>query len=722
MQAKLGFLKGRMPSLFIVIAVCLSLLAGGYVMYQRSIEDAVEGATRSFMNQFAEHDIRNVGSQIDGRLNYLQSLNERLELLRREEQIDIPYLLSVEAQATQFQKLFLITQEGTVYDSSYLVTSLDEIRWSDAYEAAKGEFVTRFTVDRREEWGEYLLYGIHLEEPVSYADEMIEGIAGLIPVEELDGLVRLESFNGMGTTLIIEQGGEVITASRYYDDEISLNYFRELEKAEFLDGLSMEDCIKAISKGESIYVEYLFQGSQFSAMLKPMGETSYGNGWYMVVKIPEEVTAGQTRGFVNRSLSFFALLSIIIFAGGAFVFRNMRKAQIAEASERAKSTFLANMSHEIRTPLNGITGLLYLMRQNLDDREKQKEYLDKAEVSAGFLKSVISEVLDMSKIESGQLELYNRKLNLDKLLQEIRMLIGPQSEERGQIFSIDCSDMSWPWVMGDEVRLKQIIVNLLGNALKFTPSSGTIALTVRQAVRGETADTTFIISDTGCGMSREFLERIWNPFEQEHRFGSQNGTGLGTTLSKMLAEKMGGTIEVDSRIDEGTVFTIRIPFATAQEETVQIQSEPAPQLTLAGMRILAAEDNDINREILMEILGGYGAVATAASNGQEAVDLFSRSEPFSFDVILMDIQMPVLDGYGAVKAIRAMARPDSARVPIFALTANAFKEEADRARESGMNDVITKPLDVAVLLGKLSGMAGGGAERKEEKMSEGEKS
>ena len=399
---------------------------------------------------------------------------------------------------------------------------------------------------------------------------------------------------------------------------------------------------------------------------------------------------------------FFGLLGVVALAMAAFVFKNIRAAQVAQASERAKSTFLANMSHEIRTPLNGITGLLYLMRQNLDDREKQKEYLEKAEVSAGFLKSVITEVLDMSKIESGQLELYSQRLNLTKLVREIEMLIGPQCEERKQRLLVDCVGLTAPWVMGDEVRLKQIIVNLLGNALKFTSAHGSITLTIQQSVQGEMADTVIQIADTGCGMSPEFLERIWQPFEQEHRLGSQNGTGLGTTLSKMLAEKMGGGINVESREGEGTTFTVRVPLPLAQPEAVSDRAEQERPATLAGKRILAAEDNDINREILLEILAAYGADITPAVNGQEAVELFSGSAAFSFDVILMDIQMPVLDGYAAAKAIRAMKRPDSKAIPIFALTANAFKQEADRARESGMDDVITKPLDVNILLQKLS--------------------
>lgn len=695
---------GKWPSLVIMCAICLCLLIGGYTLYQRSIEDAVSSTTISYMGQMADHDIRNVGSQIDSRLNYLHSLGVRLQLIRESDQSDISYLLSVDAQATQFQKLYLITAQGDVYDNAYLVSKLEELPWADIYQTAAGDFVSRFVINKREAWGEYLLYGIKLDRMVPYGDEQVEGIVGLIPLEELSGLIQLESFDGQGMVLVIDPDGTIITASQYYDKEFNLNYFSELEQSSFLNGSSLEQCKEAVSRGESLYVEYVFQDVQYNAMLKPMGDVSYGNGWYAVVKVPDSVSVRQTRELMNRSMVFFGLLSIIIFAIAAFVFKSMRTAQIAQASERAKSTFLSNMSHEIRTPLNGITGLLYLMRQNLDDRAKQEEYLEKAEVSADFLKSVITEVLDMSKIESGQMELYSQRLNLNKMLREIEMLIGPQSEERKQQFRVDCEGLAAPWVTGDEVRLKQIIVNLLGNALKFTPAGGSIILTVRQQLQEKTADTTFQITDTGCGMSAEFLKKIWQPFEQEHRFGSQNGTGLGTTLSKMLAEKMGGGIDVESREGEGTTFTVRVPLPIAQPEEVDSGSGSEHQFTLTGKRILAAEDNDINREILMEILDAYGAAVTPAVNGREAVELFSKSPVSSFDVILMDIQMPVLDGYEAAKAIRAMERTDSKTVPILALTANAFKQEADQARASGMDDVITKPLDVNILLQKLSAL------------------
>lgn len=696
--------------IFCMCTLCLLLLVGGYILYQQSIQDAVSSTTRSYMEQMAEHDIRNVGSQVESRLNYLHSLGNRMLLLRQQEQIDIPYLLSVDVQASPFQKLYLITEQGAVYDSSYLVSTLDQFSWADVYEKNAGDFVERYVIDNREEWGEYLLYSTRLDRPISYDDEQINAIVGLVPLSELSGLIHLESFEGQGMTLVIEPNGTVITASRYYDDETSLNYFAELSQASFLNGASLEQCQAAITRGESIYVEYVFQNVQYNSMLKPLNDESNGNGWYMVVKVPEAVSADQTRGLLNRSLTFFALLSIILLILMVFVFKNMRAAQIAQASERAKSTFLANMSHEIRTPLNGITGLLYLMHQNLEDRDKLQEYLEKAEVSADFLKGVITEVLDMSKIESGQLELYCQRLNLDKLLKEIEMLIGPQTEARKQRFMVDCDNLTAPWVMGDEVRLKQIVVNLLGNALKFTPAGGSITFKVTQELRGEIADTVLQITDTGCGMSPEFLEKIWLPFEQERRLSSQNGTGLGTTLSKLLAEKMGGTIDVASQEGTGTTFTVRIPLPTAAPEEVSVQSQPGPQSTLTGKHIMVVEDNDINREILTDILTGYGAVVIPAANGQAAVDSFSQSPLSSIDVILMDIQMPVLDGYGATKAIRASGRPDSKTITIYALTANAFKKEADLARASGMNDVLTKPLDVEALLKKLSSLDAGQAD------------
>lgn len=438
--------------------------------------------------------------------------------------------------------------------------------------------------------------------------------------------------------------------------------------------------------------------------------------WYLVVKVNASVTADQVSSLMARSLLFFGLLALLL-AGILFaIFRAVRDARVARESEKAKSTFLANMSHEIRTPLNGIVGLHYLMRQNLDDPAKLSEYLNQANVSSEYLKSVITDVLDMSKIESGQMELYAQPFDLEAMLSDIETLIDLQAKEYKLNFSIEREDITASYVEGDEMRIKQIIVNLLGNALKFTPEGGRVTLGVNQKVINGTAVTTFVVSDTGCGMSPDFLERIWEPFEQERRVASQNGTGLGTALSKVLVDKMEGTIEVESEQDKGTTFTVVLPLPVSHAEIASAAASSEGEETLVGKRVLVAEDNGVNRMIIVDILEDEGCIVTAASDGAEAVEAFAASEEGTFDVVLMDLQMPHMDGYQAAATIRALKRADSARVPIMALTANAFRDDVDRALKSGMNDVVTKPLDVRLLLDKLracsseAGLSGDGEE------------
>lgn len=702
MKQKKNLLPKRKQMTFTIMCIlCFTVLLGGYQLYKRSIEEAVGNTTISFMEQLADHDIKNVESQSNVRMTYIHSLCNKVSLLRQDEQANIPYLLSVEVQSTEFNKIYLITTEGTVYDSSYLVTPLDKVSWADQYRNNKVDFVSRFDTESWEVWGENLIYGCHLEKPIAYGNEWIEGAVGLVSVEELDDLISLESFEGRGTTILIQHDGMIITTSCYYDTSEHQNYFTELEQASFLKDVSLDSCKALIDDRKSFYIQYIYQGLQYSAMLKPVENIS-GNNWYIVVKVLDDVRAEQTKTLMNRSIMFFVLLGGVVVVLAVFVLKIMKAEESAQASERAKTTFLANMSHEIRTPLNGITGLLYLMRQNSGNPDKLNEYLEKAEISTDFLKSVITEVLDMSKIESGQMELYCQKINLEKLLREIDLLISPQAEQRKQQFSIDCHGLIAPWVMGDEVRLKQIIVNLVGNSLKFTPENGRISILASQSSGKDVVNTTFIISDTGCGMSPEFLNKIWKPFEQEKRAASKNGTGLGTTLSKALVDKMNGSITVESQLGQGTAFTVQIPFKVTEPDHFSQEGVPARKMDLAGKRILVAEDNDINREILVEILKSCGVVVTPAVDGQDAVNLFLQSEPYVYDVILMDVQMPNLNGYEAAKAIRVAKRADSRTIPILALTANAFKEDADQALASGMDGVITKPLNIEILLKKLS--------------------
>ena len=688
----------------LLLAVVAAVLGGGYWLYQQSIEKAVYSTTESFMEQIADHDQLNIINQLNGKWEYLDSMLARVSESRNSNLKDVVYNLSVEAKSTDFDKLYLVMENGRIYNNSYLETDLEKAPWKKAYQQAEDYFVTSYSEDSREQWGEYLLYGKHLPTSITCGKYKISGIVGLVPLDQVASQMKMESFDGRGVALVIRPTGEIITASQQYSSStVTQNYLTSLESCDFYGDGSLEACKKAIEEGKGIFVEYEQDGERFSALFQPM-ELQGEEDWYLVVRVSQQVTAEQVRLLIWSSVPFFLVLGIVVLLVAWFLYHNVNAARIARASEQAKSTFLANMSHEIRTPLNGIVGLQYLMRENLDDREKLLEYLSKAEVSADFLKSVITDVLDMSKIENGQMELYTEEMNLKDLVGELETLIGIQAEEKGLHFSVDHTEASYPFVKGDVLRIKQVLTNLLGNALKFTPKGGDVSLKIQQIRAGDTAQTTFIVADTGYGMSPEFLEKIWVPFEQERRAASQNGTGLGTTLSKTLVEKMGGRISVESHLDKGTVFTIILPLEIVQPKEAPSASAAGAEkeIRLAGMRILVAEDNEINRMIICSVLEERGCIIFEAENGKDAVSIFENSEAGFFDLVLMDIQMPVMNGYAAAKAIRSSGRADSAKIPIFAMTANAFREDVDKALASGMNDVATKPLDISLLLEKIN--------------------
>lgn len=686
--------------------VAMVVLVGGYLLYQQSITQAVNGTTLSFMEQIADHDAQGIHNQMTSKWGYLDSVAERIRLVREGELSDLSYQLGVEVQSSSFDRIYLVTDQEHLYDNTYLISKLDDVEWADTYRAADERFVIRYTLEEREKWGEYLVYGVKLDAPVICAGERIESVVGLVPVADIEAGMRFESFDGQGVALVIRNTGEIVTASRYYGGPDGQDFFAELEDASFVSG-SLVDCRAAIERGENAFAEYRLGSERYYATMVPIADSR----WYLVVKVNTSVTSHQVNELMTRSLLFFGLLGLLI-AGVLFtVFRSVRDARVARESEKAKSTFLANMSHEIRTPLNGLVGLQYLMRQNVDDKDKLVGYLDQAEVSADYLKSVITDVLDMSKIESGQMELYAQPFDLAAMLNDIDTLIDLQAKPRKLNFSVTYGELPAKWVVGDEMRIKQVIVNLLGNALKFTPEEGRISLDVSQDVtsEGTLANTTFVVADTGCGMSSHFLQHIWEPFEQEKRAASRNGTGLGASLSKILVEEMGGTIEVESEQGCGSTFTVMVPLQVAAEQlAVSAADTLAGEDTLEGTRMLVAEDNSVNRMIIVDILEDEGCMVTAVSDGAEALEAFAASDEGTFDVILMDLQMPRMDGYQATVAIRALKRSDSATVPILALTANAFRDDVDRALSAGMNDVVTKPLNVGLLLDKLRTMGSEG--------------
>jgi len=417
------------------------------------------------------------------------------------------------------------------------------------------------------------------------------------------------------------------------------------------------------------------------------------------------------------------VISSILFGGSVFVFVIQRltgriaehiqknemleaKLMAAEEANAAKTFFFSNMSHDIRTPLNTIIGYTVLARKSPLAAHDEHGYLEKIDRAGHHLLAIVNDVLDMSRIESGKVDLEPDSMDIEEDVRQIGDLVSPQMNEKHIRFSVDCA-VTDRWVMCDKTHLDRVLMNILSNAYKFTPENRSVSLSLRQTESGDDFGSYEIrIRDTGIGMSREFAKNLFAPFERERTstVSRTQGTGLGMAITKRIVEMMGGDIQVATEKDKGTEFIVRLTFPIAAEKEDAEAARAA--VDLAGKRLLLVEDNEVNRELAKMILLQSGFRVETAEDGRVAVDMVAASEPGYYDAVLMDIQMPVMDGYAATKAIRALENRALAATPIIAMTANAFKEDARAAEEAGMQGHITKPIKVDFMLETLQAVLG----------------
>ena len=380
----------------------------------------------------------------------------------------------------------------------------------------------------------------------------------------------------------------------------------------------------------------------------------------------------------------------------------MEAAEDARRANMAKTDFLRRMSHDIRTPINGIRGMIAISEHFPKDIKKQEECREKVKEASGFLLDLVNSILDMNKLESGAIILEHKPFNLLEVLQEINDIAKMNAGLRGLKVSIDHTKIKHCHLVGSPLHLKQILQNIDGNAVKYNREGGSVSFaTTEIACEDNRVIFKFVCKDTGRGMSKEFLAHAFEPFAQEDASArtAYMGTGLGLPIAKQLAEMMGGTIEVESEQNVGTTFITTIPFEinTAYEKGDAFK-EKEEEGDISGVKVLLVEDNELNMEIAQFILENAGMKVIAAYNGKEAVDLFAASEENSFDLILMDVLMPIMDGLTAARNIRAMKRTDARKIPIFAMTANAFTDDIEESRKAGMNEHLSKPLDADKML------------------------
>jgi signal transduction histidine kinase/AmiR/NasT family two-component response regulator len=617
-------------------------------------------------------------------------------------------------------ELFAVNSRSIFYTSNGYYA-----RWSTPEDLTEEDgipLIRELTIDGNKET--YMVFLRSLPENTSFDEDgtMLTHVVLAIPLADMDEEFSISGFGGNCYTYLINTSGRRLYRQTFSDTFIEeFNVLSALKDCHFTMDGTVEELENAIRNQENACLEFRLSGTRDYCFVStvPIGNTE----WAVLVFVSSDVLGQSSSGVMSSLIRYIIFICCIILVTiGLLIFisswrRGERKlmeqqeennilleqaAKDATKASQAKTEFLSHMSHDIRTPINGIVGMANIARKNITNPTRLEDCLNKISRASDHLLSLLNDVLEMSRIESGRIEIAHKPINLQNIIENCCTIIESQLITRNIDFRTEV-DINHATLLGDELRLRQIFINILGNSIKFTPDGGTIVFRVKEREESDgKAHFLFEIEDNGIGMSEEFQEHIFEPFSQEEN-GSRTdyqGAGLGMAITSQFVNMMGGTIRVKSRVGEGTTFFIEMSFPIALVEEQQLCSPE--DCHLEGMRVLLVEDNELNREIAEELLKDVGVNVTIALDGKQALDLFTESAPGSFDAILMDIMMPNMNGYEAAKAIRAGSHADAQTIPIIAMTANAYVEDVAQALASGMNAHVAKPIDVQHLYGVLN--------------------
>ncbi len=532
----------------------------------------------------------------------------------------------------------------------------------------------------------------------------------------------VNTFGSRDYTYIVNRDGRTLFVPDGADSRFrAYNLVNALEDEKFIHGGTVEDLRTSVQGLESKVLEFHSGGIDYFVSCHSVGDED----WNILMFVPTSAIGDSTVHMLGSTRRFFIVIGVLLildFSSLVFYLTDNRNRRLMEQKEesnrilkeaaeearsasRAKSEFLSNMSHDIRTPINGIMGMTEIALKNLSDTARVEDCLGKISNSSQHLLSLINDVLDMSRIESGKVKINSAPMNMTVTTDECASIIEGQLLNRDVKLVREFGNFAHPNLIGDELHLRQILINILGNSVKFTPDGGRIYFRVKETGSADgRAHFHFEIEDTGIGMKQEFLQHIWEPFVQEDGGNrtTYKGTGLGMAITKKFVDMMGGTITVESRLNEGSIFAIELSFDIDQNVAAVAETPEETEFYLEGMQVMLVDDIEINIEVAKCMLEEAGVTVTCAENGRLALELFQNHAAGSFDVILMDIRMPVMNGLDAAKAIRELDRPDAKTIPIIAMTANAYDEDVRLAQEAGMNGHLAKPVNTVLLYRTLS--------------------
>ena len=736
-----------------LILVCcmagVAMLLAFFFLYHIYIQDIIYEERLNQMEEVTHQMFQNLEDVIDshwGRVteecNYLKAANVQTtdELCR---QMKKKYELS--AYADHKITLMAVDSEGRYYTQDGYIGLFRDL---DYFEDNPDQisFVFDSMTDNQSE----MVFLKRLSEPIELQNGEEKTTLSYFGIaqnmEQLNPYFSCDAYNGNNSVYVLDDNGFKLFNSNQVELIKGHNVFSVLQNMKYLHNSSFDKTKAELEKKGCSYSNAILDGTEYFYALKRLENAE----WTLIFLVPAEYVATNTLKLVNFIMVFIVIFTVIaavcVMLGISFVMRRnqqeairverennarletvnteLRQAkqaaeeafQVAQEANRSKSSFLANMSHDIRTPMNAITGITSLLEYDAENEEKVREYAKKIDVSAQHLLGIINDVLDMSKIEAGKTVFKYSDFSILELMQEIQMMFRPQAEGKHQMMVMNHDNIEHEWVNGDKVHMMQIFSNLLSNAVKYTQEGGKIQFLVEEYETKSRAYAKyrFVVSDNGMGMSADFKDTIFDAFTRAESSLTNKiqGTGLGMAITRNLVEAMGGTIDVESELGQGSCFEVFMDLKIAEDRSValaaQEETDEQDDNILQGMRFLCAEDNELNAEILTELLKIEGAECTICENGEEILKAFEQSAPGDYDMILMDVQMPVMNGYEATKAIRRSSHKLAKTIPIIAMTANAFSEDIQHSLAAGMTAHVSKPVEMKVLEKTIRSIKSGG--------------